>query len=186
MKTRNFEIELRSMFDKAKYNQLYDFLNKNAEDLGEDDKDVFFFLFPDKLLKVVNNTSQKTAKIVLKLNRIGQASDFDETEIPIQPSDCEKAVEMFRHLGFNEIQNTFQKRHNYMYKGVELALKFSNTWGYHLELEIVVHEESEKAKAEEKIRSVAKEFGLHILTNAELAEFTKKIDEDYKEGKYSN
>jgi len=185
MKQRNFEIELRSMFDKVKYDQLLDFLSKNAEDLGEDDKDVFFFLFPDKLLKVVNNTSQNSAKIVLKLNRIGQASDFDETEVPIQPSDYEKAVEMFKHLGFNEIQNTFQKRHNFIYKGVELALKYSNTWGYHLELEIVVHEESEKDNAEKKIREVAKELEAHILSNEGLAEFTKKVDEDYKKEKYS-
>lgn len=186
MTQRNFEIELRSMFDKAKYDQLLAFLSKNAEDLGEDDKDVFFFLFPDKLLKVVNNTSQNTAKIVLKLSRIGQGSGFDETEIPIQPADYEKAVEMFKHLGFSDIQNTFQKRHNYMYKGVELALKYSNTWGYHLELEIVVHEESEKDDAEKKILEIAKELDVHILSDAELAEFTKKVDEDYKKGKYSN
>jgi adenylate cyclase class IV len=186
MKQRNFEIELRSMFDKEKYDQLFDFLSENAQDLGEDNKDVFFFLFPDKLLKVVNNVSQKTAKIVLKLNRIGQASDFDETEIPISPSDCKKAVEMFKRLGFNDIQNTFQKRHNFMYKGVELALKYSNTWSYHLELEIVVHEESEKNVAEKKILEVAKELNIHVLSNKELAKFTKKVDKDYKKGKYSS
>ncbi|MBP7786045.1 CYTH domain-containing protein [Patescibacteria group bacterium] len=185
MESRNIEIELRSMFDEATYNRLNDFFAKNAEDLGEDNKDVFFFLIPGKLLKVVNNISKKTAKIVLKLSRIGHGSDFDETEIAISPIDYNKAVEMFTRLGFNDIQNTFQKRHNYLYKGVEMALKYSNTWGYHLELEIVVHNTSEKGRAEQKIREVADELDVHILSDKELAKFTKKVNADYKKGKYN-
>jgi len=180
MESRNIEIELRSVFDEVTYTRLKDFFAKNAQDLGEDDKDVFFFLMPDKLLKVVNNTSKKTAKIVLKLSRIGQGSDFDETEIPISPKDFDKSVEMFKRLGFTDIQNTFQKRHNYLYKGVEMALKYSDTWGYHLELEIVVHKETEKDKAEQDIKMVAKELDIHILNDAELIKLTKKIDDDYK------
>lgn len=50
---------------------------------------------------------------------------------------------MFINLGFTDIQNTFQKRHNFIYKEVELALKFSDTWGYHLELEVVVNDLSQ-------------------------------------------
>lgn len=185
MESRNIEIELRSMFDEATYLRLRDFFDKNAKDLGEDDKNVFFFLMPDKLLKVVNNISKKTAKIVLKLNKIGQGSNFEETEIPIDPNDCDKAVKMFTKLGFTDIQNTFQKRHNYLYKGVEVALKYSNTWGYHLELEIVVHDLNDKDISEQNIRKVAKELGVHILSDKELSKFTKKVDTDYKKGKYN-
>lgn len=185
MAPRNIEIELRSMFDKTTYNRLKEFFTKNAKDLGQDDKDVFFFLIPDKLLKVVNNLSKKTAKIVLKLNRIGHGSDFDETEIPIDPADCHKAVDMFTQLGFNHIQNTFQKRHNYLYKGVELALKYSNTWGYHLELEIVISDINQKDEAERKIRKIAEELDIHILSDKELAVFTKKVNSDYIKGKYN-
>lgn len=185
MESMNIEIELRSMFDETTYLRLKDFFVKNAKDLGEDNKNVFFFLMPDKLLKVVNNISQNTAKIVLKLNKIGQGSDFDETEILIDPKDCDKAVKMFTKLGFTDIQNTFQERHNYLYKGVELALKYSNTWGYHLELEIVVHDLNDKNIAEQYIKKVADELGIHILSDIELSEFTKKVDIDYKKGKYN-
>jgi len=65
---KQIEIELRSVFDEKKHNKLKKFLDKNAEDLGEDNKDVFFFLLPDKITKAVHNVSQKTAKIVIKLN----------------------------------------------------------------------------------------------------------------------
>jgi adenylate cyclase class IV len=120
---KRIEIEFRSRFSRKKYDQLKNFLLSHAEDLGEDDKDVYFFILPDKLLKVVNNVSQKTAKIVLKLNKIGKGSDFEEIEIPVDPQDVEKGVNMFKFLGFNEVQNSFQKRHNFRYKGVEIALK---------------------------------------------------------------
>ena len=83
-KQTNIEVEFRSMFDKNKYNKLAKFLNANAEDLGKDDKDVYFFIFPDKLLKVVNNISQKTAKLVMKLTKIGHGNAFEEIEIPIK------------------------------------------------------------------------------------------------------
>jgi len=126
---KRIEIEFRTMFDKKKYSDLYNFLNKNAEDLGEDDKDVYFFILQDKLLKVVNNISKKSATIVLKLNRIGKGSDFEEIEIPIKQKEIEKAVKLFNELNVTEnIIHSFQKRHNYIYKGVEIALKFSSEW----------------------------------------------------------
>ena len=184
MKQRNIEVELRSVFDEATHKRLKEYLAKTAKNLGEDDKDVFFFLFPDKLLKVVNNISKKTAKIVLKLNRIGKGSTFDENEIPIAPDDCQKAVDMFLHLGFKNMQHTFQKRHNYLYKGVELALKYSETWGYHLELEIVIHDEAQKQEAVNKIAEVGNELGVHLLSDDELTELTKKIDSGFKGGSY--
>ena len=42
---KNIEIEFRARFNPDKYEELEKFLNDKAEDLGEDDKDVYFFLF---------------------------------------------------------------------------------------------------------------------------------------------
>lgn len=179
---KQIEVEFRSMFDLKKYKKIKNFLEKYAQDLGEDDKDVYFFILPDKLLKVVNEVSKKTAKIVLKLNKIGKGSDFEEIEIPINPQDIEKAVKLFKLLGFSEIQNSFQKRHNYNYKGVDLALKYSEVWGYHLELEMVVNSIKEKKKAEEKIKKVAQELGVKLMTDEELRDFTSRVDQEYRNG----
>lgn len=179
------EIEFRSIFGRLKYNELKRFLDKNARDLGEDNKDVSFFLLPDKIVKVVNNISKKSAKIVIKLNRLGRgSSDFEEIEIPINPSDFEKAVKLFSALPFDQIQNSYQKRHNYKYKGVELALKYTESWGYHMELEIVVDDISRKKEAEEKIKSVADKLGIRVMTEEEITEFARRIDEQYEKGFY--
>ena len=183
---KQIEIELRSVFDRKKYNELKEFLDKNAEDLGEDDKDVFFFLLPDKITKATHNVSKKTAKIVIKLNRIGRGtSDFEEIEIPINPSDFDKAVKLFSALPFDQIQNSYQKRHNYLLDGVEIALKWTESWGYHMELEIVVDDVAKREEAENKIRKVAEKLGVQIMSEEELKDFTKKIDENYKKGLYN-
>jgi len=179
-KKTNIEVEFRSIFSKSRYDELASFLNRNAKSLGEDDKDVYFFIFPDKLLKVVNNVSKKTAKVVLKLTKIGQGSAFEEIEVPISPADIGNAVRIFTFLGCDNIMRSFQQRHNYLYKGVELALKYSDHWGYHLELEIVINDSQKKEEAEAKISIVAEELGVHLMSNQELKEFTDKAEADYK------
>lgn len=182
---KQIEIEMRAMFDKTKHNELKVFFDKNAEDLGEDNKDVYFFLLPNKFAKVTNNISKKSAKMTLKLNRPGRGSaDFEEIEFPIEPVHFDKAVELMRNLPFDEVQNSYQERHNYLFKGVELALKYTQTWGYHLELEIVVSDKAGQKDAEVKINEVAKELGVHLLSEEELDEITKRIDAEYGKGKY--
>jgi len=175
----NIELEYRALISKPEHHKLMAFLDENAKDLGEDDKDVFFFILPDKLLKVVDNKSQKSAKIVLKLNRIGHGSDFEEIEIPIDPREVEKSVYMFKSLGFNDIQQSFQKRHNFEYKGVELAVKHSDNWKYHVELEILLNDADQQPEAEKQIRAVAEELGLKIMDDEELKVFTAKIDAEH-------
>ena len=183
---KQIEIELRSVFDEKKYNELKDFLDKSAQDLGEDDKDVYFFLLPDKITKVTHNVSKKTAKIVIKLNRIGRgSSDFEEIEIPINPADFDKAVKLFSALPFDQIQNSYQKRHNYLLEGVEIALKWTESWGYHMELEIVIDDKSKKEEVEDNIRKVAEKLDVQIMSEDELKGFTQKIDENYKKGLYN-
>ena len=105
----DIEVEFRSRFNKRKYLALEKFLTLKAKDLGEDDKDVYFFIMPDNLFKIVNNISKKTAKIVLKLTKIGKGSDFEELEIPIQQDSVTAAVKLFKKLGLTDnIMRSFQ------------------------------------------------------------------------------
>lgn len=178
------EIELRSLFDQATHDRLKSFLDSNAQDLGEDDKDVHFFLLSDRYAKVVNNISKQNAKLVLKINKEGRdGSDSEEIEIPINQNDFEKAIKMFSALPFADIQESSQKRHNYLYKGIELALKHTQSWGYHLELEIMVQDKEKKAEAERNIREVADELGVKVMSPEEQADVIKRIDQQYRDSK---
>ncbi|MDD2732073.1 MAG: hypothetical protein PHI53_02660 [Candidatus Pacebacteria bacterium] len=144
----------------------------------------FFFTLKDKLLKVENNISKKNANIVLKLNRIGNGSNFEEFELPIPQDKVDQAVKIFTAINLTDnIMHSFQRRINFIYKDVEIALKYSDVWGYHLELEKIINDEKEKQMAEEKIKKVANELKIKLMTDKELTEFTKKAEENYRKSK---
>ncbi|MFB7367839.1 hypothetical protein ACFC05_37205, partial [Streptomyces hydrogenans] len=81
------EIEMRARFDEETYEKLLVRLAAEAEDLGCDDKNIYFYVLPDQLLKVTDNTAAGSAKITLKASKIGQGSAFPETEFAIARDD---------------------------------------------------------------------------------------------------
>lgn len=172
---RTIEIEFRTMFSKAVHDRLLRFLGRYGRDLGKDDKDVFFYMFPGRLYKVVNNISKQTAKIVLKKNRIGRGSHFEEIEIPIARTDVSKAVSLIDSLGAPETDHEFQARHNYIWRGVEIAVKYSGTWGHHAEFEVVIDDPKKKQAAEEKIHKVAEALGVRLMTDDDLKIFLRQV-----------
>lgn len=177
---KTIELEYRARFSKKKYNALLKFLYSHAKDLGADDKRVWFFVMSDKLLKVTHDISSKSGKITLKLTKIGKGSHFEEIEFPISEKSIESAIKLFTSLGHKYIFEPKILRHNFSYKGVEVALKYSKTWGYHLELEIMISSLSQKGRAGEKIFSVAEELGVSIMSEEELWKFTQNIEKTYK------
>lgn len=175
------EIEKRGFLTEEKYNQLIEFFLKNAKNLGQDDKDVIYYIYPDKLLKAVHNISKKNAKISLKMNKIGEGSVFPETEVIFPEKDYEKIKFILDNTTNPEkVMSGIQKRINFVYKDCEFAIKWSKEWQYHFEVEKLVNDESLVADAEKELNSVAEELGIRIMTEDELKEFTKKAEENAK------
>ena len=183
---KTIEIEYRAMFSKQKYGELARFLRAHAKDLGRNDQRIWFFITPKKLVKVTHNITQRTAKVTLKLTRIGRGSHFEEIEFPIAEKVVGSAVKFFDALGLACYHEPKILRHNYLYKDVEVALKYSKTWGYHLELEVVVGSLKDKVRAEKKIRSVADELGVKLMTDKELRDFTGHIERTYMNPKHGS
>ena len=75
--------------------------------------------------------------------------------------------------------HSFQKRHNYLYKDIEIALKYSDVWGFHLELEKVIDNLEKKQSAEKAIKEAAKGLNVHLMTDRELTAFTQKAEKLY-------
>ena len=171
------EIEKRGFLTEKQYNNLLDFLDKNGESLGADDKDVVYYIYPDKLLKAVHNISKGDAKISLKMNKIGAGSVFPETEVFFPEDDFDKIKLIIEKIAKpDKVMSGIQKRKNFMYKGCDFAIKWSKEWDYHFEIEILVKDKDEVDDAEEKLEAIAKELGIKILTENELKEFTKKAE----------
>ncbi|MFI5803488.1 CYTH domain-containing protein [Streptomyces sp. NPDC051561] len=181
------EIEMRARFEKEAHEQLLARLTREAEDLGCDDKNIYFYVLPDQLLKVTDNTAAGSAKITLKASKIGQGAAFPETEFAIGREDVPAAVRIFNALGFEEsMHQAFNQRHNFRFRGVEIAVKWSEAWGHHAEFEVLLDEEASalaQDEAEGRIRAVAEELGVHLMTEHELAEFTAAFEAAEQERK---
>lgn len=172
-----FEIEFRAKFNKGTYNTLKAYLDQNAENLGEDNKDAYYYIFTDKLLKVIHNTSKKNAKISLKLNRIGEGAAFPEIEFYFPENEFDVARHLIDALGLQaKVMHGPQQRVNYRYKDCEIALKFSDAWGYHMEIEQIIDAKEKQTEAEKQIRRVSKELGVQLMTEEELRVFTREAE----------
>ncbi|MFE9597101.1 hypothetical protein [Streptomyces hokutonensis] len=174
------EIEMRARFSQEAHDQLISRLEQDGEDLGRDDKHIYFYVLPDQLLKVTDNIATNTAKITLKTSKIGHGTAFPETDIPIAREDVVAAVRVFNALGFeNTMHEAYNQRRNFRLGGVEIAVKWSEAWGHHVEFEVLLDEDPSQAAvdaAHERIYSVARELGVRLMSEEELAEFTAAFE----------
>ncbi|MER7670658.1 CYTH domain-containing protein [Kitasatospora sp. NPDC096128] len=181
------EIEMRARFDKETHDRLMDRLTKDSEDLGDDAKHIYFYVLPEQLLKVTDNTAAGTAKITLKGSKIGQGAAFPETEFAIAREDVPAAVKVFNALGFESaMHEAFNFRHNFRFRGVEIALKWSEAWGYHAEFEVLLDDGASDAARDEasaQIVDVAFELGVALMSEQELADFAAAFEAAEQERK---
>ncbi|MEW1611486.1 MULTISPECIES: CYTH domain-containing protein [unclassified Streptomyces] len=181
------EIEMRARFTKEAHAQLATRLKVDGEDLGNDDKHIYFYVLPDQLLKVTDNTAAGTAKITLKGSKIGQGAAFAETEFAISPADVPAAVRVFNALGFEmAMHQAFNFRHNFRFDGVEIAVKWSEAWGYHAEFELLLDDGASDAardEAQARITDVAVKLGVTLMSEQELADFTAAFEAAEQERK---
>lgn len=175
------EIEKRGLLTIEKYQEVLSFLDQHAESLGEDDKDVVYYIYDDKLLKVVNNISKKNAKVSLKMNKLGDGVSTLETEVVFSSEDFSKMKYILDTVGqAKQIIRGEQKRKNYKYKECEIAMKWSKDYGYHFEIEKVTENEQDVNTLEKEINLVMEGLGLISMTNDEIKEFQRKIEESAK------
>lgn len=130
---------------------------------------------------MVKNLSKGTGKIVLKAGRIGIKRDWEEIEVPLHIGEVDRMANLFSALNLQaQLIHNGQKRHNFLYKGVEIALKYSDDWGYHVELEVVINDKKDQELAVAKIKEIAEELNLKLMTEEEELAFTQKIEADYR------
>ncbi|MBI2798159.1 CYTH domain-containing protein [Candidatus Saccharibacteria bacterium] len=184
-KSRQIEVEFRAQLSETEHARIKKHLEEQGKLLSEQDQASYYFYDSGKAFKMVHDKDKGSMRIAHKLKTILQGIDFEELEIVIDPKDIDTAVPMFKSLlGINRVIYDEQKRFNYEYKGLEIALKWSEGWGHHIELEKVVSEQADVAKAEEEIRSVAKELGVELMTIADIKKLEDKILDKLERGDY--
>lgn len=76
-------------------------------------------------------------------------------------------------MGFGTYKRSNQFRKNYLYQGVEIALKCSQDWGYHFEMEKIVQENSQIKHVETELHVIAKELGLKPMSEEQIVDFVQ-------------
>lgn len=169
------EVEKLAIFDEAGYKALTEKLVKlGAQDLGENHTSSIFYLGNGYQLKVTAQHSKKQAKIALKPREFG--ADFShEYELTFSEDQVETAEKiMDQIMGRSPKIPTKQDRHDYLFEEVEIAVKYSDDWGYHAEFEQIVESKEEVDAALKHIDTIAKKLGMRLLTKEEAAEKIKK------------
>jgi adenylate cyclase class IV len=171
------EVEKRALLNEIKYNELTSFLESKAKSLGEDDKDVSYFIYEDKLLKVVHNISHGNAKVSLKNKRLGDGASSKEVEVYFDQNSYSDLKSILKSVCVpKQIIEGVQKRKNFFYKDCTISLKWSKDWGYHIEVERTTEDESEIGALELSIHAVEKDFDIHYLTDEETRELQRNIE----------
>ncbi len=152
----SIEVEKKSIVIEDELNRVKKVLSDiGAEDLGENNTVSVFYIHDDYQLKLQIRTSKGDAKIAWKSGGFNGASAREEIELPFSINDAEQAKQLLDRLQTNFKQvKTIQKRHDYKIDGVEVALKWSQNWGFHIELDMDVESESDTTKAPLSLRSL--------------------------------
>ena len=169
------EVEKLAIFDETGQKTLVEKLTAlGAKDLGENHTSSTFYLGNGYQLKVTAQHSKKQAKIALKPREFG--ADFShEYELIFSEDQVDTAEKMMDILMGNSPKiPTKQDRHDYLFEDVEIAVKYSEDWGYHAEFEQIVDSKEEVDAALKHISTVAKKLDITLLTKEEAAEKIKK------------
>lgn len=160
------EVEKRAVLDRAKYQSMGNALiAQGAVDDGSNDTESVFYVEKDWQLKVQHLVSQQKAKIAWKSGGLDGAAVRKEVEILIHPEDFDSAKEVIAAIASSaDVYPTSQKRHDYILDGISIAVKYSDDWGYHMELDMVVENERQATVALSRITELAGRLGVQLLT----------------------
>ena len=171
------EVEKRSIVTRKKYEGMRDqLLALGAEDLGRKDTETIFYVTDTAQLKVQSSSPQNEAKIAWKSGGLDGASAREEIEVRINFDDIASAEALIDRLmrGAKKVP-TSQKRHDYRIGELTVAVKYSEHWGYHIEIDEVVEDDKQVAGALQHIQQLADKLGVTLLTSAEEKALTDKM-----------
>ena len=170
------EVEQRGLLTEKEYAILRAKLQSAAIFLGNDNKYVEYWIYSDKLLKLIQNNSKKNSVLSLKLGTIGNSNSREEYEIKLGLEDFSKLEKIISNITApDQIIKGTQKRENYKLDDVEIAIKWSEDWKYHFELECLIMNDSQREVASKKIQKIAELLKIKTMSPEEEKEFINKI-----------
>lgn len=172
------EVEVRGLLSKEKWLYLASYLKQNSEEYENDDKLSYFFVISSGILKVNDEVTKKTAKIVYKYGDESK-NILDEYEIAISKKDVPKVVDMFVKLGYENVNKVPQKRINFRYKNAIFSLKDTPDFGPHFEIEKKAKNKSDAMKKRTELKQICKDLGVVPMTPKQIRDLIIKVNRDH-------
>jgi predicted adenylyl cyclase CyaB len=158
------EVEARSFISEEQYNQLIEYMKKNAEFQGEDSQTTHYFSGEADLRIQKGDNS---AKVWLKKGKIHDKYR-EELEIHFDRKDFDKMNDLLKEAGHGVEIKWFRDRKKFLWKGIKVTLDHTKGYGYIIELEKLTEDNSEKIHKELEDRM--KELGVEITPKEEFEE----------------
>jgi len=181
---RNMEIEVekRGLLNERRYHEVLDRLRQlEAVDKGEVSTESIFYLSNRWQLKIQRSTPGRAAKIAWKSGGNDGAESRRELELAISHDNFDAANELMRQvLPGVSVFPTHQRRHDFTLNTVQVALKYSPDWDYHIEIEALVNDESRVPVALEAIQNLADTLGITLLSPEEEQKFVAQRIQERK------
>ena len=170
------EVEKKALLSQVAYDELNArLLGKGALDLGENNTASVFYVQENVgQIKVQHLVSKGEAKIAWKSGGLDGSESRQEIEVALDESQLEEANELISALlPHKTVYATEQRRHDYLLESVNVAVKWSADWGYHIEFDINVENPDKVDEALQKISVVANDLGVELLTPDEEVAFVQ-------------
>ena len=172
MPNATYEYEERAFLTEAQFLPIKEKLDSLAVRHEVDNKTSYFFVLPDVNVSIASSPTKTVIKY--KGGQLGLGNGFEEIEIPIEQSSLPDSIKLFSALLKVEPQVSEQFRINYVLPGgIEIALKYTQTWGFHLEAEKTYeHAESledAERQAKDDLATLAKELSISYIDDETMA-----------------
>ncbi len=186
----SYEYEERAFLDEKSFTRIKEYLDEHNNQKFIDNKQSFFFVMPDVNVSIAS--SEQETKIKYKGGQLGRGNGFEEIEFKIQPDSLSKAIRLFSSLLSITPQESYQFRINYILNdNVEIALKYTAMWGFHMEVErtytanseLSIREEKDKSK--DALNSFAHKLGFMYINDKQMEEFKVQCERGENRGTYS-
>lgn len=185
-----YEYEERAFLNERSFLNTKNKLDTLALKNELDNKTSYFFVLPDINVSIASSSSKTVVKY--KGGQLGKGNGFEEHEFKIAPESLPQALALFASLLKISPQISEQFRINYFLENkIEVALKYTQTWGFHLEVEKTytandsADENYKKTEAMKSLEALAEELDIHYITDSEMEQFKQDSEAGIVRGSYT-
>jgi len=191
MTSKTYEYEERAFLDEAGFLRIKNKLDAESLKATVDNKISYFYVLPDKNVSIATSPSKTVIKY--KGGQLTNGNNgFEEREFAINPENLKEALSFFTALFNLGPEKSEQFRINYILpNSIEVALKYTQTWGFHLEVEKLYSinggfdSEAEKIQAKNEVDNVGNLLEIRFITDEEIRQFANDSKLGKVKGVYS-